>query len=63
MCISNRNLRHKEKGTEIKLNLKVVAMTNPVTGRFEIAQYDDKRVKYIADLVETTWLSRYPRPI
>ena len=38
-------------------------MINPVTGWFEIAQYDDKRTISIANLVETTWLSIYPRPI
>ena len=38
-------------------------MINPVTGWFKIAQYDDKIVIYIAKLVETTWLYRYPRPI
>ena len=36
---------------------------DPVTGWFEIAQYNDKIAMSIADLVETTWLSRYPRPI
>ena len=38
-------------------------MIDPVTGCFEIAQYDEKRAISIANLVETTWLSRYPRPI
>ena len=38
-------------------------MINTVTGWFEIAQYDDKRAISIANLVETTWLCRYPRPI
>ena len=35
-------------------------MINPVTGCFEIAQYNGKRAISIANLVETTWLSRYP---
>ena len=38
-------------------------MIYPVTGWFEIMQYNDKRAISIANLVETTWLSRYPRPI
>ena len=38
-------------------------MINPVTGWFEIAQYNDKIAISIANLVETTWLSIYPRPI
>ena len=38
-------------------------MINPVTGWFEIVQYDDKREITIANLVETMWLSRYPIPI
>ena len=38
-------------------------MINPVTGWFEIAQYEDKREISIANLVETTCLSIYPIPI
>ena len=38
-------------------------MINPVTGWFEVVLYYDKKEITIANLVETTWLSRYPRPI
>ena len=38
-------------------------MIDPVTGWFEIAQYEDKRAVSIANLVETTWVYRCPRPI
>ena len=38
-------------------------MIDPVTGWFEIAQFDDKRVISIVNLVETMWMSRYPIPI
>ena len=38
-------------------------MIDPVTGWFEVVRYDDKRQITIANLVETMWLSRYPRPI
>ena len=38
-------------------------MIDPITGWFEIAQYEDKRAILIADLVKTRWLLRYPRPI
>ena len=38
-------------------------MIDPVTGWFEISQYNDKISIYTAKLFETTWLSRYPRPI
>ena len=38
-------------------------MIDTVTGWFEIAQCEDKRAISIADLVETKWLYRYPRPI
>ena len=38
-------------------------MIDPVTGWFESIRYDDKISINIANLVETTWLSRYPRPI
>ena len=36
-------------------------MIDLVTGWFEITQYDDKGATSITNLVETTWLSRYPR--
>ena len=38
-------------------------MIHPVTRWVKIAQYDDKRAISIANLVETTWLYRYTRPI
>ena len=38
-------------------------MIDPVTGWFEGKKYDDKRAITIANLVETTWLYRYPTPI
>ena len=38
-------------------------MIHTVTGWFEIVQYYDKRAITIASLVETKWLSRYPRAI
>ena len=38
-------------------------MINPVTGWFEIAQYEDKRAISIANLVEPKWMSIYPIPI
>ena len=55
-------LSHKEKGTYIKLHIKAVAMIDPLTGWFEITDYNNNRVVAIENLVETTWLSRYPRP-
>ena len=41
-------------GKKENFNQKGVAMIDPVTGWFEITQYDDKRAIYIANLVETT---------
>ena len=38
-------------------------MIDSVTGWFEVVQYDNKGAITIANLVETTWLSRYPIPI
>ena len=36
-------------------------MIDPVTGWFKITQYTNKIEISIANLVETMWLSRYPR--
>ena len=38
-------------------------MIDTVPGWFEVVRYDDKRAITIANLVETMWLSIYPRPI
>ena len=46
-----------------KLNLKAVTIIYHVTDWFEVKQYNNKREISIANLVETTWLSRYPRPM
>ena len=38
-------------------------MINPVTIWFEVVRYDDKRLISIENLVKTTWMYIYPRPI
>ena len=38
-------------------------MIDTVTGWSKITQYDNKRVTTIAKLVETTWLTRYLKPM
>ena len=43
MCRYNRNIHHKVKVQEKNLHLKDVTMIDPVTGWFEVAQYDDKK--------------------
>ena len=53
----------KRKKQKENLNIKAVTMIYPVTGQFEVTQYNYKRVMEIANLVETTWLSGYPRPM
>ena len=50
-------------GKKGNLWLKAVTVVDPVTGWFEISQYEYKRAISIANLVEATWISRYPIPI
>ena len=38
-------------------------MRDPVTGWFEVTQYWDKKTTTVVNLVETTWLVRYPWPV
>ena len=45
------------------LILKAVTMIDPIYGWFHIMQYNYKKAMTIANLVETTWLVRYPRPV
>ena len=49
-------IRIKRKKENVQL--ESVTVIDPVIGWFELAQYDDKRAIYIANLVETTWLPR-----
>ena len=42
--------------------MKAVTIIDIITGWFKITQYEDKRAISIANLVETMWLTRYPRP-
>ena len=37
-------------------------MIDPFIEFLKITQYDEKRAISIVNLVETTWLTRYPRP-
>ena len=52
----------RRKGYKENLISKAVTMTDPVTGWSKVTQYDDKRGISIANLVETSWLTRYHRP-
>ena len=38
-------------------------MIDPVTGWFEITQYNDKKAITAVNLVETKWLVQYPFPV
>ena len=49
----------KRKGWKDKLHLKAVTMIYHVTWWFEITHYNNKIAISIANLVETTCLSRY----
>ena len=51
----------KRKG-KVTLTLWCVTMIDPATGWFEIRQIQDKQAITIANIVEQTWLSRYPWP-
>ena len=37
-------------------------MIDPATGWFEIVDIPTKRADYVADILEFTWLTRYPWP-
>ena len=62
ICIFNRYLCHTKKGKDINLNLKSVTMIDSIRGCFKITQYNNKNDITIVNLVETTWLTRYPWP-
>ena len=45
------------------LFLKFITMIDIVTGWFKVTQYSDEKAMTITNLVETTWLFRYPWPV
>ena len=52
-----------ERKNQKNLTLKAVTMIDPATGWLEIEQYhEDREAITIANIVENTWLTRYPRP-
>jgi len=51
----------KRKGKK-ELNLWAVTMIDPATGWFEMKQVEDKEAITVAEVVEQTWLTRYPWP-
>ena len=48
---------------ERALNIKSRYNDKPVTRWLEVTQYSKKRAMIIVNLVETTWLVRYPWPV
>ncbi len=50
----------KEKGTDVTLHC--LTMIDPATGLFEIAEIPEKKADVIANILEMTWLTRYPWP-
>ena len=43
--------------------LHAMTMIDPATGWFEMVEISGKRADYIANVLEQTWLNRYPRPV
>ena len=58
--IGTYNIRMKGRDTLIP---KSVTVIDPLTGWFGVTQYNYRKLMMIANLVETTWLSRYPWPL
>ncbi len=52
----------KKKEPEKYTTLHCLTMIDPATGWFEIVDIPNKRADYIANILEFTWLSRYPWP-
>ncbi len=47
---------------EKRITLHCLTMIDPATGWFEIVEIPNKRADYIANILEMTWLNRYPWP-
>ena len=45
-----------------ELTLHCLTMIDPATGLFDIASVRSTRADHVANVLEQTWLSRYPWP-
>ena len=52
----------RKEGHDDPLILKALTMIDPTTGWSEILRYNNKQVDKITNLVDQTWLCRYPCP-
>ena len=50
------------KGQPMKFVLHCLTMIDPATGWFEIAEVPNKQADYIANILQQSWLVRYPWP-
>ena len=48
---------------ERAFHIKSITMIDPVNGWFEITKYGKNKATMIANLVKTTWLVQFPRPV
>ena len=64
--VSTKKTKNKKKASknkeDDKLQLWCLTMIDPATGWFEMRQIKDKYAYTVANLVEQTWLTRYPWP-
>jgi hypothetical protein len=51
-----------KRKSKVALKLWCVTMIDPATGWFEMKQINDKEATTVANIVETTWITRYPWP-
>eukprot|EP00957_Ditylum_brightwellii_P157155 11961425-Ditylum_brightwellii.AAC.1 len=58
----HRKVTHKNGKKKKDFTLWCVAMIDPTTGWFEMAEIKTKRVDTVSNVVEITWLTRYPYP-
>ena len=62
MCGSYWPIQIKSTWKKNPVELWACTMIDPATGWFEIKEIKTKRADVIANIVETTWLTRYPWP-
>ena len=62
LCVDLIGPYQIERKGKKTLVLHAVTMIDPATGWFEMTEIPNKRADTIANIVETTWLTRYPRP-
>ncbi|MFM7186493.1 MAG: hypothetical protein ACKO14_01615 [Armatimonadota bacterium] len=62
LCVDTIGPYEIRRRNRTKLVFRAVTMIDPATGWFEMKHLQTKKADEVSNAIETTWLTRYPRP-